>query len=419
LSIKREIPPTAGWPLTTKSLVLSFFKKHPRGLLEEDFKKYLDAPSALVTYSAAAAFYIILESIKKLSHKKTVIIPAFICPLIPLAIKRAGLNIKVCDTNTDNFNFDLNKLKDICSEDQDILAILAVHLGGLPVDFYALKEIAQKQNAFIIEDCTQSLGAQYRGHETGSLGEFSFFSFCRGKGLSISEGGLAVTNLTKYAAILNNTAQEIIDQNYLSEYLKISGLLIYSIFYRPGLFWFAFRLPQIFWQMGNDPVKAMGEYFQLNFPIHQVSAFREHIGHLNFANLNQRIGQQREKVNIYLNGLKNISEINPIVEPAQTKASYPYLALIFQDPKKRDFALDIFKDSGLGISRVYLHAITDYAYLKNIIPDADCQNSRQLARKTITLSTSSFLQIADLENITRKLKTTLKGSDDHFFNQRR
>ena len=282
MSLKREIPPTAGWPLTTKSLILSFFKKHPQGLLEEDFRKHLGASNALLTYSGTAAFYIILESIKKLSGKKTVVIPAFICPLIPLAIKRAGLKIKVCDTNKDNFDFDINKLKSICAADQDTLAILAVHLGGLPVDFNALKEIAQEQNAFIIEDCAQSLGAQYHGQETGSLGEFSFFSLCRGKGLTIYEGGLAVTSLTKYAGLLNDTTQEIMHQDNLSECLKIIELFAYSIFYRPSLFWLAFRLPQIFWQMRNDPVKAMGEYFTLNFPVHKVSTYREYIGHINF-----------------------------------------------------------------------------------------------------------------------------------------
>ena len=404
MSLRREIPPTAGWPLTTKSLILSFFKKHPQGLLEEDFRKYLNASGVLLTYSGTAAFYIILESIKKLSRKKTVVIPAFICPLIPLAIKRAGLNIKVCDTNADNFDFDINKLKNICAADKDILAILAVHLGGLPVDFYTLKEIAQKQNAFIIEDCAQSLGAQYHGQVTGSLGEFSFFSLCRGKGLTIYEGGLAVTNLAQHAGLLNDTAQKITHQDNLSEGLKIAELFAYSIFYRPSLFWFAFRLPQIFWQMRNDPIKTVGEYFQLDFPVHKVSAIRGYVGHLNFPYLNKKIEKQREKVNIYLNGLKNLSEIKPIVELTQTKASYPYLTLIFRDAKERDSALNIFKNSGLGISQVYLHAITDYAYLKDIVPDTDCRNSRQLAQKTITLSTSSFLKINDLENIIKKLK---------------
>jgi len=373
-------------------------------LLEEDFKRYLGASSALLTCSGTAAFYLILETIKKLSNKKTVVIPAFICPLIPLAIKRASLKVEVCDTNAHNFDFDTGKLKSICEENNDILAILAVHLGGLPADLDALKEIAKIKNAFIIEDCAQSLGARYHDKETGTLGEFSFFSLCRGKGLSIYEGGIAVSNLAGYAQLLNDTAKKIIYQNILSECLKITELFAYSVFYRPSLFWLAFRLPQIFWQIRDEPIRAMGEYFTLNFPVHEVSAFREYAGHMNFSYLNEKINAQRKKAGVYLDGLKNISGIKPIVEQEQTKANYPYLTLILENIQKRNSALDFFKNSGLGISRVYLYAITDYDYLKNIIPDADCPNSRGLAERTITLSTSSFLKETDLENIIGKLK---------------
>lgn len=404
MSITREIPPTAGWPIRFTSLISSVFKKHPQGLLEDDFKEYLGAPAALLTYSGTAAFYIILESIKKLSNKKTVIIPAFICPLIPLAIKRAGLEIKVCDTNANNFDFDLNKLKNICAADNDILAILAVHLGGLPIDFDALKLIAQRNNAFIIEDCAQSLGAQYHGKKTGTLGEFSFFSLCRGKGLTIYEGGIAVANKAEHTRLLKDTARDIMHPDIFSESLKIIELFAYSIFYRPGLFWFVFRLPQLFWLIFKNPVKAMGEYFTSDFSLHQVSAFREYIGHLNFTDLDNKISEQRKKIDIYLNGLTGISGIKPILELEQTKASYPYLTLIFETAQKRNNALKIFKNSGLGISLVYLYPITDYAYLKRIIPNTDCAQSKQLAEKIITLSTSSFLESNDLKEIIKKLR---------------
>ncbi|MFA7294705.1 MAG: aminotransferase class V-fold PLP-dependent enzyme, partial [Candidatus Omnitrophota bacterium] len=253
MSLFREIPPTAGWPIKTKSLIPPFFKKLPKGILEEEFKKYLNAPLALLTYSGTAAFYLILESLKELSTKKTIVIPAFICPLVPLAIKRAGLKIKPCDINPDNFDFDIDKLRKVCVEDNDILAILAVHLGGIPLELQNLKEIAKKNGIFIIEDCAQSLGAEYQGKKTGSIGEFSFFSLCRGKGLTIYEGGLAITNKAEYAQLLKNTSKKIFRTDAFSESLKIAELLAYSIFYRPGLFWFAFRLPQIFWQMRNNP----------------------------------------------------------------------------------------------------------------------------------------------------------------------
>jgi len=410
LSLIREIPPTAGWPLTIKSLVTPFFRKYPQGLLEDDFKKYLGAPQAKLTYSGTSAFYIILESIKKLSDKKTVVIPAFICPLMVLAIKKAGLKIKVCDTSGDNFDFDSNKLESICAANKDILAILAVHLGGLAINFNALKSTAQKHRAFIIEDCAQSLGAQYQDKPTGSLGEFSFFSLCRGKGLTIYEGGIAVTNLPEYAETLNNTAKEITRPDRFSESLKIAELFAYSIFYQPRLFWFAFRLPQLFWQLRNKPIRALGEYFQNDFPVHRVSAFREYIGHINFPRLEDKIKTQRKKVDSYLAGLKEIPGVKAIIESTQTKASYPYLTLLFKDAQKRNSCLNKLKKTGLGISQVYLHAICDYDYLKNVVPDADCSHARALAEKTITLSTSSFLKETDLNKITAMIGEALKNT---------
>jgi dTDP-4-amino-4,6-dideoxygalactose transaminase len=403
LSLFREIPPTAGWPIKTKSLIPPFFKKLPKGILEEEFKKYLNAPLALLTYSGTAAFYLILESLKELSTKKTIVIPAFICPLVPLAIKRAGLKIKPCDINPDNFDFDIDKLRKVCVEDNDILAILAVHLGGISLELQNLKEIAKKNGIFIIEDCAQSLGAEYQGKKTGSIGEFSFFSLCRGKGLTIYEGGLAITNKAEYAQLLKNTSKKIFRTDAFSESLKIAELLAYSIFYRPGLFWFAFRLPQIFWQMRNNPIKAMGDYFELDFPTHKVSVFREYIGYLNFPYLDKEINKQREKAGFYLQAFKGLSGIKPIQELPRTKASYPYLTIIFETPEKRNKALRIFENSGLGISQVYLQAITDYDYLKDVIPEASCENARGIAQQTITLSTSSFLKESDFKKIIDKL----------------
>ena len=373
-------------------------------MLEEEFKKYLNAPSALLTYSGTAAFYLILESLKELSEKKTVIIPAFVCPLIPLAIKRAGLKIKLCDINPHNFDFDIVELRKICAEDKDILAILAVHLAGLPLELKNIKEITKENNIFIIEDCAQSLGAEYQGKKTGSIGEFSFFSLCRGKGLTIYEGGLAITNQAEYANLLETTSKRIFHPDIFSESLKIAELFAYSIFYRPALFWFVFRFPQICWRMLNNPIKAMGEYFELDFPTHNVSAYREYIGQLNFPSLNKEIDKQRKKTGFYLEGLKGLSGIKPITELAQTKASYPYLTIIFETPGKRNSAVKLFRNSGLGISQVYLQAITDYDYLKGNVPEASCENARKIAQQSITLSTSNFLKEEDLKKVLNNLK---------------
>ena len=400
MDIFKEIPPTAGFPLRLKDIFSALFRLNRKGALEENFKSYLKAPYARVTYSGTAAFYFILESLKELSDKKTVIIPAFICPLVSLAIKKAGLKIKVCDTKKDSFDYDGGQLETLCKDDPDILAVVAAHLGGIPVDLDRLGKIALENNFFIIEDCAQSLGAEYKGRKIGAYGDFAFFSLCRGKGLTIYEGGVAVTINEEYAVLLDNTIARLENKDSAAETLKVFELIGYWIFYRPLLFWFVFRLPQLYWRMKNDLVRATGDYFDTDFPMHRVSAFRKAIGDVTFGRLENEIAKQRDKAANYLSKFKNSPGIKIITGQTETKSTYPFVTLIFDDPEKRMQVLSRLEKSGVGASILYLKAITDYEYLKNMIPEAACPNAQALTNRHLTLSTSTFMNKKLIQSIT-------------------
>lgn len=74
-------------------------------------------------------------------------------------------------------------------------AIMPVHLYGQPADMDPILEIAQRHNLAVIEDCAQSIGADYGGHRTGALGTFGCFSFFPTKNLgAYGDGGMIVTN---------------------------------------------------------------------------------------------------------------------------------------------------------------------------------------------------------------------------------
>ncbi len=361
-------------------------------------------PYAKVIYSGTAAFYLILESLKGSSSRKTVIIPSFICPLVPLAIYRAGLRVAVCDINKDNFNFDLRQLEALCLENDDILAIVAVHLGGIPIDFEEIKQIAKKNKIFIIEDCAQSLGAVYKDRKVGTLGDLSFFSLCRGKSLTIYEGGVIVTKKESDSVKIDATIERIVNNDFFSESLKILELLGYWIFYRPGLFWWVFRLPQIYWDSRGEHLKALTEYFTIDFPLHKVSKIRKSIGHVTFARLEKEIYKQRQKASRYIENLKDIPGIKLITESPGTRATYPYLTLLFNDPIKCKKAKEIFRNSGLGVFQIYAMAITDYDYLKDIVGNHDSPNARYLAERQISLTTSTFLKEENLDSVVGIIK---------------
>ncbi|WP_418792536.1 DegT/DnrJ/EryC1/StrS family aminotransferase [Phosphitispora sp. TUW77] len=73
-------------------------------------------------------------------------------------------------------------------------AVLVVHLYGLSADMDKITEICMKYNVPIIEDACESLGTLYKGHYSGTIGDYGVFSFNGNKILTASSGGMLVSN---------------------------------------------------------------------------------------------------------------------------------------------------------------------------------------------------------------------------------
>ena len=75
-------------------------------------------------------------------------------------------------------------------------AILPVHLYGHPCNMDVICQIAEKHHLYVIEDCAQSHGAQYKGKQTGTFGQIGCFSFYPTKpaGAMGDAGALAVND---------------------------------------------------------------------------------------------------------------------------------------------------------------------------------------------------------------------------------
>jgi len=74
-------------------------------------------------------------------------------------------------------------------------AVLCVHLAGWPCDMDEIMAIANENDLYVIEDCAQAHGAEYKSKPVGSIGHIGCWSFCQDKIMTTGgEGGMVTTN---------------------------------------------------------------------------------------------------------------------------------------------------------------------------------------------------------------------------------
>ena len=90
-------------------------------------------------------------------------------------------------------------------------AVLVVNLYGLSADMDPIVELCDSYGVPLIEDAAESLGARYKGRQSGSFGKLGVFSFNGNKIITTSGGGMLVSNdemLIERARFLSTQARE-------------------------------------------------------------------------------------------------------------------------------------------------------------------------------------------------------------------
>lgn len=98
------------------------------------------------------------------------------------------------DTEYDTWNMDPVALERAFELYPDVKLIVVAHLYGTPGKIDEIKAIADRHGAKIIEDAAESLGASYKGKQTGTFGDFNAISFNGNKIITGSSGGMFLTD---------------------------------------------------------------------------------------------------------------------------------------------------------------------------------------------------------------------------------
>ena len=98
------------------------------------------------------------------------------------------------DTEYDTWNMDPVALEKAFDLYPDVKVVVVAHLYGTPGKIDEIRAVCRRHGAIIIEDAAESLGATYKGRQTGSFGDFNAISFNGNKIITGSCGGMLLTD---------------------------------------------------------------------------------------------------------------------------------------------------------------------------------------------------------------------------------
>ena len=398
----REIPPTAGLPLRWSDWIGS------RARLEDVLAEQLGTPRLQYECSGTVCLLIALLALRQRSPKRQrVIVPAYTCPLVVLAIRQAGLQAIPCDLRRDHFDLDEEHLGKLC--DEQTLAVIPTHLGGRLADVEAALAHARRHGAYVIEDAAQALGARQLDASVGLAGDVGFFSLAAGKGLTTYEGGLLVARDAQLREELAWTSTRTLARRSSWELRRLLEFIGYGLCYRPSLLGLVYGWPRRRALANGDPIAAVGDRFAREFPRHRAGRWRAAVAARASERLSSFQSSNATQAHRRIGQLRRIEGVQVFGDEGRTDTGvWPMLMVLLPNQALRDRVLQRLWNSPLGVSRMFIHALPDYPELHDLVGNCDVPNARDLASRMLTISNSPWLRDEDFERVEGEIQAGLQ-----------
>lgn len=160
-------------------------------LFEQNFAKYCGAKYGVATSNGTTALHLALTALG-IGKGDEVIIPDITFAATINAVLYTGAIPVIVDIEEDSWCIDPDEVEKVITPKTK--AIMPVHIYGQPCDMDRICEIAEANNLYIIEDCAEAHGAEWKNKRVGSFGIISCFSFFGNKVITTGEGGMCLTD---------------------------------------------------------------------------------------------------------------------------------------------------------------------------------------------------------------------------------
>lgn len=158
---------------------------------EDSFAGFCQSKYGIAVSNGTVALHLALEALN-IGAGDEVIVPDLTFAATINAVLHANATPVIVDVDEDSWNISPQEIKKAITPKTK--AIIPVHLYGQPCDMDEIMIIAEQNDLFVIEDCAEAHGAEYKNRKVGSFGHINCFSFFGNKVITTGEGGMCLTN---------------------------------------------------------------------------------------------------------------------------------------------------------------------------------------------------------------------------------
>ena len=293
-------------------------------------------------------------------------------------------------------------------------AVLITHLHGVAAEAHRIKEICDRSNLPLIEDCAQSFGVEEQGKPVGTIGDVGIFSLEMHKNLPTWRGGVVVTEREDVMETIQAELPTFTTDPLPLVTAKVKSGLKHDLV--TSSVFFPFIYPILRFSLLKD-VEAINKSTRRKPQESEVASelpdvyksyytsFQARIGMSQLKEVDANIDQRIEYGRMYHEGLKDIEGL--ILPPLRTDKSITYLWYPLQCPDRealRRFMFEQGRDIALGHFINNADSATFEQYYR------DCPSARAVADGLVYLPTYPSYSRRDVEKNIEVIKLFFSSS---------
>lgn len=340
--------PTAGTPYIFSDILHAkiglFQSNRVFSKFRDILKEYLNVENLLFINSGTTANYIIykvLKQIRKRVDQVEIILPAYTAPSLLLPIEAEGLTPVLVDIDPSTFNLDITKVAEKLNS--KTLAVMPVHMFGLPCEVESLLKLTDGSDIFILEDGASALGTTVNKQHIGTTAPFGFYSLNRGKNVSTLAGGIVVLKNDDYSELFQQYVNELTTLHPLAQFIMFLKFIGLSLAVRP----FTYTL--------MSPIVSKFKYTTLHshFDSFKYTTMQAALGINIWKRINDLTERRIENGKALLNVFKNRNGIITPVIPEDAEAAFNQFPIVIDDLKKRKRLQKELLNQGIETTLMY------------------------------------------------------------------